>query len=183
MTRTPRRGGRLLISAVDLGSGINPRSIRVIVGSLVRQARYDARRRLIVVSLGGVSRGRRLVEAEVSDYQESKNQENVARILPNTSRLRATIVRPLAVSVARRRQLRQVALDAGCELVDLVVGPDDPQLLLAARPRAQAPMLRADAGRKAWPLGSDQHCHGTGEQDQPEPGHASIVATVRGRSP
>jgi hypothetical protein len=32
------------------------------------------------------------VEAEVSDYQESKNQENVARILPNTSRLRATIV-------------------------------------------------------------------------------------------
>ena len=91
MTRTPRRGGRLLISAVDLGSGINPRSIRVVVGSLVRQARYDARRRLIVVSLNGVSRGRRLVEVEVSDYQESKNQENVARILPNTSRLRATI--------------------------------------------------------------------------------------------
>ena len=91
VTRTPRRGGRLLISAVDLGSGVNPRSIRVIVGSLVRPARYDARRRLIVVSLNGVSRGRRLVEAEVSDYQESKNQENVARILPNTSRLRATI--------------------------------------------------------------------------------------------
>jgi subtilisin family serine protease len=92
VTRAARRGSRLLISAVDLGSGINPRSIRVIVGSQARQARYDARRRLIIVSLGGVSRGRRLVEAEVSDYQESKNQENVARILPNTSRLRATIV-------------------------------------------------------------------------------------------
>ena len=91
VTRAARRGGRLLISAVDRGSGVNPRSIRVIVGSQARRARYDARRSLIVVSLAGVSRGRRLVEAEVSDYQESKNQENVARILPNTSRLRATI--------------------------------------------------------------------------------------------
>jgi hypothetical protein len=81
-----------LISAVDPGSGVNPRSIRVVVGGQARAARYDARRRLIVVSMGGVSRGRKLVEAEVSDYQESKNQENVARILPNTSRLRATIL-------------------------------------------------------------------------------------------
>ena len=92
VTRTARRGGRLLISAVDLGSGVDPRSIRVVVGSLVRTARYDARRRQIVVSLGGVTRGRKLVDVEVSDYQESKNQENVARILPNTSRLRTTIV-------------------------------------------------------------------------------------------
>jgi subtilisin family serine protease len=92
VTRAARRGGRLLISAVDPGSGVNPRSIRVVVGGQARAARYDARRRLIVVSMGGVSRGRKLMEAEVSDYQESKNQENVARILPNTSRLRATIL-------------------------------------------------------------------------------------------
>ncbi len=90
--RAASRGGQLLISAVDRGSGVNPRSIRVIVGSRLRQTRYDARRRLIVVSLGGVSRGRKLVVAEVSDHQESKNQENVAKILPNTSRLRTTIV-------------------------------------------------------------------------------------------
>jgi hypothetical protein len=92
VTRTVRRGGRLLISAVDRGSGVDPRSVRVVVGSQARPARYDVRRRQIVVSLGGVSRGRKLVRTEVSDYQESKNQENVARILPNTSRLRATIV-------------------------------------------------------------------------------------------
>jgi hypothetical protein len=91
-TRTVRRGGRLLISAVDRGSGVDPRSVRVVVGSQARPARYDVRRRQIVVSLRGVSRGRKVVRAEVSDYQESKNQENVARILPNTSRLRATIV-------------------------------------------------------------------------------------------
>jgi subtilisin family serine protease len=92
VTGSARRGGRLLISAIDRGSGVNPRSVRVVVGSEVRPARYDARRRLIVVSLRGVTRGRKLVQAEVSDYQESKNQENVARILPNTSRLRATVL-------------------------------------------------------------------------------------------
>jgi subtilisin family serine protease len=92
VTGSARRGGRLLISAVDRGSGVNPRSIRVVVGAEARPARYDARRRMIVVSLGGVTRGRKLVQAEVSDHQESKNQENVARILPNTARLRAAIV-------------------------------------------------------------------------------------------
>ena len=54
--------------------------------------RWDARRRLIVVSLRGVGRGRKAVVAEVADYQESKNQENVARILPNTARLRASLL-------------------------------------------------------------------------------------------
>jgi hypothetical protein len=92
LTRTVRAGGRLLISAVDRGSGVNQRSIRIAVGGRLRPASYDARRRLIVVRLRGVSPGRKLVRAEVSDYQESKNQENVARILPNTARLRAAVV-------------------------------------------------------------------------------------------
>jgi len=30
----------------------------------------------------------------VSDYQEAKNMENVARILPNTRTVRTTFVRP-----------------------------------------------------------------------------------------
>jgi subtilisin family serine protease len=92
LARTARRGGRLLISAVDRGSGVNPRSIRVQVGGRVQPSRYDPRRRVVVVSLRGLSRGRKVVQAEVADHQESKNQENVARILPNTARLRAPIV-------------------------------------------------------------------------------------------
>jgi subtilisin family serine protease len=92
LTRTARRGGRLLISAVDRGSGVNPRSIRVRVGGRVRPSSYDARRRVVVVSLRGLGAGRKVVQAEVADHQESKNQENVARILPNTARLRAPIV-------------------------------------------------------------------------------------------
>jgi hypothetical protein len=92
LTRRVSAGGRLLISAVDRGSGVNARSIRVRVGGRLRPARYDARRRLIVVSLRGVDRGRKVLQAEVSDHQESKNQENVARILPNTARLRAAVL-------------------------------------------------------------------------------------------
>ena len=92
LTRIARRGGRVVISAVDRGSGVNPRSIRVVVGGTVRPTRYDARRRLIIATLRGVRPGRKVVLAEVADYQESKNQENVARILPNTGRLRALVV-------------------------------------------------------------------------------------------
>jgi subtilisin family serine protease len=92
VTRSARAGTRLLISAVDRGSGVNPRSIRILVGGARQPARYDARRRLILVSLRGAGRGRKVVQAEVSDYQESKNQENVGRILPNTARLRAPVV-------------------------------------------------------------------------------------------
>jgi subtilisin family serine protease len=92
VTPAARRGGRLLISAVDRGSGVNPRAIRIAVAGRLRPARWDARRRLIIVSLRGVGRGRKAVHAEVADYQESKNQENVARILPNTARLRTSVV-------------------------------------------------------------------------------------------
>jgi hypothetical protein len=45
----------------------------------------------VIASLRGVARGRKLLQVEVADYQESKNQENVARILPNTGRLRALV--------------------------------------------------------------------------------------------
>jgi subtilisin family serine protease len=90
-TRTVRRRGRLLISAVDRGSGVNPRLIRVTVDGRDRPARYDSRRQLVVVPLRGVSRGRHRVVATVSDYQESKNTENVGRILPNTARLSAVV--------------------------------------------------------------------------------------------
>ena len=92
LTPTARAGGRVLISAVDRGSGINPRSILVRIGGAVRPARYDARRRVIVVRLRGLRPGRKVLQAEVSDYQESKNQENVGRILPNSARLRALVV-------------------------------------------------------------------------------------------
>jgi hypothetical protein len=44
---------------------------------------------VITASLRGLARGRHHFRLVVSDYQESKNMENVHRILPNTARLSA----------------------------------------------------------------------------------------------
>ena len=89
VTRGGRRGGRLVISVVDRGAGVNPRSIRVSVDGRRRGARFDARRQRLVVGLGRIASGRHRVVVTLSDYQEAKNTENVARIFPNTARMRA----------------------------------------------------------------------------------------------
>jgi subtilisin family serine protease len=88
-TRVTQRGGRLLVSVADSGAGANPRSLHVTVDGRPRAARFDPRRRLVLVSAGGVTRGGHRILVTLSDYQEAKNTENVARILPNTARLRA----------------------------------------------------------------------------------------------
>ena len=43
-------------------------------------------------SIRNLRRGRHTLRLLVSDYQESKNMENVHRILPNTRRLNTTFV-------------------------------------------------------------------------------------------
>jgi subtilisin family serine protease len=88
-TRTLRRGGRVLISAVDTGAGVNPLSLHAAVDGRPRAARYDPRRHVVSLGVRGLAPGRHRVVVTLSDYQESKNTENVARILPNTARLRA----------------------------------------------------------------------------------------------
>ena len=86
------RGGRLRISAIDRSAGVDPSTLRLAVDGRAREARYDARRGLIVASIRGLRRGRHLLTLRLSDYQESKNMENVPRILPNTARLRAAFL-------------------------------------------------------------------------------------------
>jgi subtilisin family serine protease len=91
VTKTVRRGGVLLASAVDRGSGVDPRSVffRLDRGELLR-ARFAAGR--VRIRLGGLARGRHTVTLQVSDHQESKNMENVPRILPNTTTRVASFV-------------------------------------------------------------------------------------------
>jgi subtilisin family serine protease len=83
------RGGVLRIRAQDTGSGVDPTSIRLSIDGRVREARYDARFGLVLASIRNLARGRHQLRLQVSDYQESKNMENVRRILPNTGRLSA----------------------------------------------------------------------------------------------
>jgi hypothetical protein len=70
----------------------DPRALHVFldgpVDGRLRQATF--RRGRIRVALRGVAPGRHRLVARVSDYQETRNDENVARILPNTRRFTAT---------------------------------------------------------------------------------------------
>jgi hypothetical protein len=81
------RGGLLRVRATDAGAGVDPRFVRLSVDGRRRVARYSAATSLVTASLRGLGRGRHRFTLLVSDYQETKNMENVRRILPNTSRL------------------------------------------------------------------------------------------------
>jgi subtilisin family serine protease len=86
------RKGFLELAVSDGGSGVDPQSLQArIDGDLVPVSFAGGRARL---SLADDSRGRHALSFTVSDYQEAKNMENVARILPNTRTLRTTFVRP-----------------------------------------------------------------------------------------
>ena len=82
--RTPSivAGEAVLVSATDAGSGVYPESIRIAVDGSSRSG--TLRGGLLSISAGGLSTGTHRLRLRVSDYQESKNTENVARILPNT---------------------------------------------------------------------------------------------------
>jgi subtilisin family serine protease len=81
-TRSVSRGKPVLVSATDAGAGVYPDSIRISVNGT--SARGTLRGGLLSIPTGGLATGTHRLRLLVSDYQESKNTENVARILPNT---------------------------------------------------------------------------------------------------
>jgi hypothetical protein len=86
------RNGFLELAVTDGGSGVDPASLQArIDGDLVSVSFASGRARL---SLAGSASGRHTLIFSASDYQETKNMENVARILPNTRTVRTTFVRP-----------------------------------------------------------------------------------------
>jgi len=87
-TRVVAAGAPLRVLAADAGSGVYPSSIVATIDG----DRVSASFRGGVVSLSTrvLSRGTHRLRLRVSDYQETKNTENVARILPNTRWLNAT---------------------------------------------------------------------------------------------
>jgi subtilisin family serine protease len=87
-TRTVRRGGDVVVAATDPGSGVDRRSIVARVDGREQQARFV--RGQVLLDTAGLARGRHSLVLQVSDYQESRNMENVGAILPNTRILRTT---------------------------------------------------------------------------------------------
>ncbi len=81
-------GGALVLAASDAGSGIDPASIHVTLDGHGRRAVLSRGR--VRVSTAGLGPGTHRAVVRISDYQETRNNENVAAILPNTRRLTAT---------------------------------------------------------------------------------------------
>jgi len=87
-SRVVNRGTLLVIAATDAASGIDATSLVVEIDGQERGARIAGGE--IRIPTGGLARGRHALLLQVSDYQETRNMENVARILPNTAFLRTS---------------------------------------------------------------------------------------------
>ena len=90
--RTPTvTGGRALrFAASDRGSGVDPASVVVQIDGDEHEGPFA--KGVVTVSTQGLSKGRHTVRFQISDYQESRNMENVGRILPNTRILETSFV-------------------------------------------------------------------------------------------
>ena len=83
------RGGRVRVRVADAGAGVDPRSLEATVSGRSRPVQYA--NGVASIDVAGLGAGSHPLVFTVSDYQEAKNMENVALILPNTRVLRATV--------------------------------------------------------------------------------------------
>lgn len=89
LDRTARAGGRIRFSIDDgKGSGLELNSVQIQVDGAAQRTKYIGGTHTFFVS--GFGRGTHRLQVTAADYQELKNNENVTRILPNTTVFRAT---------------------------------------------------------------------------------------------
>ena len=81
---TVARGRSVALRVTDRGAGVDPGAIAVQVDGATASWRLQGGR--LTVNTADLSPGRHRVTGRVSDYQESRNNENEPRILPNTRR-------------------------------------------------------------------------------------------------
>jgi subtilisin family serine protease len=84
--RVSTKPGRILVAATDAGSGVDPSSIEATLGGHEVKATYA--KGVITIR---ASKGAHKLALAVSDYQETKNMEDVAPVLPNTTHLTTTV--------------------------------------------------------------------------------------------
>lgn len=93
LTRTLKGNAPLRLRVTDLGSGIDPESLVARVDGVNTSVSYSRSKQLATISLArlaGASPGRHKLVFQASDYQESRNMEDVGPILPNTRILTTT---------------------------------------------------------------------------------------------
>ncbi len=85
-----KRGTPVIVNVADAGAGVDPATVTATIDGAKRAA--PLRAGALRISTNGLRPGRYALRVQVSDYQESRNMENVPPILPNTRVLRKTIV-------------------------------------------------------------------------------------------
>ena len=85
------RGRFLEVAVSDRGSGVDPASLQVQVDGKAEPVTYPGG--VARVPVDALSGGRHALTVTASDYQETKNMEDIAGILPNTRTLKTTFVR------------------------------------------------------------------------------------------
>ena len=85
-----RRGAPLLVRVADPASGIDPTTVKATIDGVGRSTALAAG--VLRIPTSGLRRGAHRLRLQISDYQESRNMENVPPILPNTRVLTATVV-------------------------------------------------------------------------------------------
>jgi subtilisin family serine protease len=89
-TARVKQGSPLLVTTSDRGAGVDRSSLVVRVDGEERGARFVSGR--VQIPTAGLRKGRHALRLQISDYQESRNMENVGAILPNTRILTTTFV-------------------------------------------------------------------------------------------
>ncbi len=83
-------GDSLRLAVRDRGSGVDPASLEATIDGHAHAVSYA--NGIARLSLAGVAAGAHTLVFHASDYQETKNMEDVGPILPNTRTLKTTIV-------------------------------------------------------------------------------------------
>lgn len=89
-TKRVKAGAKLRVAVGDPGSGIDPASLVVRIDGEERRGRFAGGQ--LRIPTAGLRKGRHALRLQVSDYQETRNMENVGPILPNTRILATTFV-------------------------------------------------------------------------------------------
>jgi hypothetical protein len=82
VSRTVRAGSPIRIRVGDTGAGVDPGSLEATVDG--RPVRATISGGVVSVPTAALTAGNHRLRVELADYQETRNMENVARILPNT---------------------------------------------------------------------------------------------------
>ena len=77
------------MGATDRGSGVCPELVTATIDGRSTRATFKAG--VVSIPTSGLAAGRHRLKLRVSDYQETKNTENVPGVLRNTRTLTTTI--------------------------------------------------------------------------------------------